>query len=233
MKNVIILGGHGDGKVIVSALQDQITFGKHLMIYGFLNDFERKGEKIAGFPVLDKIENARRFLGQKDIYFITALLKVKETHKRSQIIERLRIPHDRYYTLIHPQATVSKSAKIGPGTFVGPHVTIMPDSLIGRHCSLRASANVGHDCVIGNYCYIGPNATLSGRVHLKDGVHIGPNASVLDRLELGSYSIIGMGSVVLKSVSDFTIAFGCPARNYTRLQRDEGDDLLICKESPS
>jgi acetyltransferase EpsM len=212
LKRIIILGGHGDGVVIASALEDLRAFDKSVVLYGFLNDFEPPGTKIADFPVLNKIENAKKFLGQKDIFFISALLKPKESYERSQKIEKLMIPLERYYTLIHPQATVSKAAKVGNGTFVGPHANIMPNAFIGNHCSFRASANVGHDCILGNYCYMGPNSSLSGRVKLGNGVHIGPNASVIEGVQIGSYSVIGIGSVVLKNIPDFSIAFGCPAK---------------------
>jgi acetyltransferase EpsM len=211
-KRIVILGGHGDGVVVASALQDLRTLDRYIIPYGFLNDFEPPGTMIADIPVLDKIENAKTFLDQKDVYFISALLKAKESYGRSQKIEQLRIPLERYYTLIHPHATVSKSAKVGYGTFIGPHANIMPNVIIGNHCSFRASANVGHDCIIGNYCYMGPNSNVSGRVKLGDGVHVGPNASVLDRLEIGSYSVIGIGSVVLENVPAFAIAFGHPAK---------------------
>lgn len=217
MKKIIIIGGYGDGVVIASALQDLQSSNEKVTPYGFLNDVEPCGKYIAGLPVLDKIDNAKKFLDQKDIYFISALLKVKKSHERSQKINSLEIPLKRFYTLIHPQSTVSKTAKIGYGTFVGPYVTIMPNSTIGNHCSFRASASVGHDCVIGSYCYMGPNSTLSGRVKLEDGVHIGPNACVVENIKLGLFSVVGLGSAVLHDLPGFVTAFGCPVKIIEKL----------------
>ena len=219
MKKIIIIGGKGDGVVLASALEDLRTSGQEVMGYGFLNDFETTGEKIAGLPVLGKPEKAIEFLENKDIFFMTALLKVKESYQRARKIERLVIPQERYFSLVHPQATVSKTAKIGLGTFIGPHVNVMPNAIIGDHCSFRASASVGHDCVINDYCYMGANSTLNGRVNLKEGVHIGSNATVKERTTLGSYCVIGMGSVVVKDMPEFVIAFGNPARIIERIRR--------------
>ena len=112
------------------------------------------------------------------------------------------IPSHKYFTLVHPHATVSTKAKIGYDTFIGPQVNVMPNAIIGNHCSFRASANIGHDCFIDNYSYMGPNSTLSGRVNVKKGVHIGPNASVREKVTLGSFCTIGMGSVVLKNIPE-------------------------------
>jgi acetyltransferase EpsM len=200
-------------------LQDLRAFNNDIIPYGFLNDFEPLGTKIADLPVLDKIENAAKFLDQKDIFFISALLKPKQSYERSQKVEKLMIPLERYYTLIHPHATVSKAAKVGHGSFVGPHANIMPNAVIGNHCSFRAGANVGHDCILGNYCYMGPNSNVSGRAKLGDGVHIGPNASVLDGVKIGSHSVIGIGSVVLKDIPDFVVAFGNPAKVKSAIKK--------------
>ena len=219
MKRIVILGGQGDGVVLASALQDLRAFDSDIIPYGFLNDFEPPGTKIADLPVLDKIENAEKFLDQKDIFFISALLKPKQSYERSQKVEKLMIPLERYYTLIHPHATVSKAAKVGHGTFVGPHANIMPNAIIGNHCSFRAGANVGHDCILGNYCYMGPNSNVSGRARLGDGVHIGPNASVLDGVKIGPYSVIGIGSIVVKDIPDFVVAFGNPAEVKSTIKK--------------
>jgi acetyltransferase EpsM len=213
------LGGQGDGVVIASALQDLRAVDRGVIPYGFLNDREPPGRKIAELPVLDKIENARKFLDKQDVYFISAILKAKEGYTRSQKIEKLEIPIERYFTLIHPHATVSKTAKVGRGTFVGPHANIMPNAIIGNHCSFRAGANVGHDCVLGDYCYMGPNSNVSGYAKLGNGVHIGPNASVVDAVEIGAYSVIGIGSVVLKNIPDFVIAFGNPAKVKAHIKK--------------
>lgn len=212
MKRILILGGEGDGAVLASALEDLRDAGADILPFGFLNDFEEKGKRIAGLPVLDTMANARAFLADPEVYFITAILKAKESQTRSQKIKALPIPADRYFTLIHPHATVSKRAHIGHGTFVGPHANIMPNAQIGAHCSFRASSNVGHDCIVEGFCYVGPNASLAGRCVLREGVHIGPNACVRERVEIGAHSVVGMGSVVLNSIPPLSIAFGNPAK---------------------
>ena len=219
MKKILILGGHGDGAVIASALSDLHAIDNRIVPYGFLNDHEKPGNKIAGLPILDKISKAESFLKDKDVYFITALLKVKKSFERSQKIRGLKIPSERYFTLIHPSSTISSISKIGYGTFIGPHVTVMPGSTIGDHCSFRASASIGHDCKIGDFCYMGPNSTISGNVEVKNGAHIGPNTCVIERVCLGSHCVVGAGSTVLKDLSDFVVAFGCPARIIERMNQ--------------
>lgn len=210
-ERIIILGGQGDGLVIASFIESIIDVKKEkLSLLGFLNDSPDR--EINGYPVLGKLIDAETFCEQKNVFFVTALLKTKYSYSRSKLIESLNIPLKRFKTIIHPTATIAKSAKIGNGTVIGPYVTLMPNVSIGNHCSIRASANVGHDCILDDYCYMGPNSTLAGRAVMKIGSHLGPNSCVLDSTVLGAYSVVGMGSSAIKNVEDFAVVFGCPAR---------------------
>jgi len=47
---------------------------------------------------------------------------------------------------------------------------------------------------------------------VRQGVTIGANATIGCGLELGKFSMVGMGSVVTKSVPDYGLVFGNPAR---------------------
>jgi acetyltransferase EpsM len=215
LKRIVILGGLGDGTVVLSGLHDLIENGEDLSVLGFLNDRQAKGEQIENVPVLGSLDDTKEYVHLDDVFFISALLKAKEAYARSQKIENLRIPIGKFYTLIHPRATIARSAKIGLGTYVGPNVVVMPKVIIGNHCSFRTSVNIGHDCIIGHFAYVGPNATLSGGVVLGDGVHVGPNACIRERVKCGTFSVIGMGSVVLRDVPESCIVFGNPARVNT------------------
>ena len=77
MKRIIILGGYGDGIVVASALRDLRDSNEDVIPFGFLNDFEPRGKTIDGLPVLGKIADATQFLNQKDMFFVSDLLKVK------------------------------------------------------------------------------------------------------------------------------------------------------------
>ncbi|RLB94486.1 MAG: hypothetical protein DRH50_06330 [Deltaproteobacteria bacterium] len=211
MKRIIILGGRGDGLVVASCIEDIITVTKEkISLLGFLND---SGEdKINEYRVLGPLKDASSFSNQEDLFFVSALLKVKRSYARSMLINSLNISLSKFITIIHPTATVAKSAKIGSGTVIGPHVTIMPNVKIGNHCSIRASANIGHDCILEDFCYMGPNSSLAGRSKMAIGAHLGANSSVLDSKVLGAYSVVGISSGVVRNVNSFDVVFGCPAR---------------------
>jgi len=209
-KKIVILGGRGDGELVAWALLDI----EGIEGYGWLNDYESPGTKIAELPVLGPIERTtiNELLRDQGVYFISALQKVKFAQQRLTMIKSLEIPPDRYFTLVHPSAYVAPNVRIGYDTFVGFHVCIMPNTVIGNHCSFRSSAHVGHDWVIGDGCFVGPNSSLLGRGVLGHGVHIGPNVSVKERIRIGDYAIVGMGSVVVWDVQAGSTVIGVPAK---------------------
>ena len=44
------------------------------------------------------------------------------------------------------------------------------------------------------------------------GSYIGANSSIIGGISIGKWSIVGMGSVVIKPVNDYEIVAGNPAR---------------------
>lgn len=210
---VIVLGGEGDGAVAASLIEDLADArpaGESLVLLGFLND-AGAGE-VLGYPVLGTLASWERWRGEGDVFFLAALHKVKESRRRFALVEGLGIPVERFVSVVHPTAVVSRHARVGRGTVVGPHATLMPGATVGDHCSLRASASVGHDCVVEDFCYLGPNSTLAGRSVMRRGAHLGPNASVLEGRTVGAHAVVGLGTSVLKDVGESDVVFGCPAR---------------------
>lgn len=54
--------------------------------------------------------------------------------------------------------------------------------------------------------------SVCGRVHIKRGAFIGVNSIILPDVTIGYCAVVGAGSVVTKSVEDYTIVAGNPAK---------------------
>lgn len=117
-----------------------------------------------------------------------------------------------FATIVHPSATVSPSASLGPGTVVMPGAIINAGARIGSNCIVNTAAVIEHDCIIGDHVHISPRVTLAGGVRIGDLGHIGLGAIVLPAAVIGERAIVGAGSVVLKSVAPATTVVGIPAR---------------------
>lgn len=212
VKKLIIIGGFGNGTVVQSTVEDINKNEKQWEILGFLND--RETEDINGYKILGKIdkETVHKFLEDDSVYFFYSLISVKLNHHFLYKLLELEIPKERFATIIHPTAVVSKYAKIGYGSCVQPFVNIGPNVVIGNHVQIFAQAMIGHGAKLDDYSYVANNACIGADVHLKEGAYLGTNASTLEFVTLGKWSITGIATVVLKDVPDFAKMVGNPAR---------------------
>ncbi len=90
------------------------------------------------------------------------------------------------FTVVHPSAVISPSARLGLGTFVGPLAVVSTNSTVGDHCIVHLNSSVGHDAKIGDYCAVLPGARISGTVKIGDRVLIGSNAFVNAGVQIGN-----------------------------------------------
>lgn len=82
----------------------------------------------------------------------------------------------------------------GMGVLINPHVSIGENTKIGNNCSIVGQGPYKNAPIIGNHVYIGPGAVIQGPVVIDDNVIIAPNC------------------VVTKSVPQYDIVAGVPAK---------------------
>lgn len=212
MKKLIIIGGFGNGTVVQSTVEDINDKKKEWDIIGFLND--RETAPINGCPILGKIDKktVSTFLKDPDVYFFYSLISIKLNYKYLSKLTDLEIPEERFATIIHPTAVISKFSKIGYGVCIQPFVSVGPNTQIGNHVQIFAQSLIGHGSKLEKYSYVANNACIGADVHLKEGAYLGTNATTLEFITLGKWSVTGIGAVVLKDVEDYAKVVGSPAR---------------------
>ncbi len=96
---------------------------------------------------------------------------------RAQWIEKL----DQPAILVHPQATVMPSAKIGEGSIIEAGAVICSNAEIGKGCIVMANAVVGHDAKVGDCCQLKYNCTVPERCVVPDQTKIDCNIVFSER----------------------------------------------------
>lgn len=108
------------------------------------------------------------------------------------------------------------SVVLGEQVEVGSFTTVCSGTIapttVGDFTKIDDHVHISHNVQIGRNVIITACAEVSGSVVIEDEVWIGPNASVIQGLTLGARSLIGMASVVVKSVPADDVQFGSPAR---------------------
>lgn len=222
-QRIVILGAGGDGLVIAEAVLQLAKCGNAMEIVGFLDDAFPSGGRFEGWPVHGALDDWAKLEGE--IQFVPALQKVGDMLRRSERIDQLGIPAERWATVIHPQAMISSSARIGRGVYVAAFCSVQPRCLVEDFASLRAGAALGHDAVVSRHAYVGPNAVMCGRSLLGVGAHLGPGAVLLDGRSIGDFSIAGINSAITKNVHPLTIMMGNPAKKIGPVRGQKFNNL--------
>ena len=85
-------------------------------------------------------------------------------------------------------------------------------TLLEDHVMTDDHVHIAHNCVIKEGVAITACAEISGSVEIGKEAWVGPNSSLMQKITIGSASIIGIGTVLRKSVPSKTTVAGNPAR---------------------
>jgi sugar O-acyltransferase (sialic acid O-acetyltransferase NeuD family) len=185
---------------------------------GFLDDDESTwGKSIHGVPVLGPLSSAKTVAGA---WFVNGIGSSSTFWKKEAILAKTGLPHERFLTLVHPSACVSRFARLGFGTVVFPQVTIASNVRVGDHVVILPNSVISHDGSVGDYTCIAGGVCISGCVSVGKSCYLGTNSSIRDNVTLGDYCLIGMGSVVVGDVAANTVVVGRPAKPLRRTLPD-------------
>jgi len=217
-KKLIILGTGGNSVDILDAVHERnahSTIPQYECI-GFLDDDPQQwGKAIWGVQVLGPLESAAHY---PEAYFVNGIGSEHNFWKKAAIIAKTRVPLDRFETIVHPTASVSRMATLGQGVVVLQHVTITNQARIGNHVIILPNSVISHDVVIGDYTCITGGVCISGLVTIGCNCYLGTNSSIIGGVRIGDGCLIGMGAVIRYDVPEHAVMVGNPARLLRKTQ---------------
>lgn len=108
------------------------------------------------------------------------------------------------------------SVIIGNHVEVGNFTTVCSGTIsptrVADYTKIDDHVHVSHNVQIGRNVIITACAEISGSVHIGDDVWIGPNASVVQGVTIGARSLVGIGAVVTRNITENEVQFGNPAK---------------------
>jgi UDP-2-acetamido-3-amino-2,3-dideoxy-glucuronate N-acetyltransferase len=146
-----------------------------------------------------------------------------------------------------------KGARIGERCIIGQSANIDGGTVIGNNVKVQNNVSIYTGVVIEDDVFLGPSCVLTNvtnprsqvnrhssyeTTHLKRGCTIGANATIVCGVTLGRYAFVGAGAVVTKSVPDYALVVGNPARQVGwisrhghRLDTPDFDKVMRCPEN--
>jgi sugar O-acyltransferase (sialic acid O-acetyltransferase NeuD family) len=117
-----------------------------------------------------------------------------------------------FAVVVDPAATVSETARIAEGAYIGAGAVVNARASIGCGAIVNTRAVVEHDCTVGAFAHIAPGAVLCGQVRVGDAAFIGAGAVVIPARRIGERATVGAGGVVVHDVASDATAIGVPTR---------------------
>ena len=207
MKNLVIIGARGYGRIVYNIAIDCIQHGGDFKIKGFLDDKSNALDGFEGYPrILSSVE---QYEVQRDDVFICALGESKYKKEYADIILN---KGGEFISLISPKAYVQTNVKIGVGCVIGNMSTIACDSTLGDFVTVLGYADIGHDVTVGSWSHIGAYSFLGGFSSVGENCMLQTGSKLIPHKKIEDNAYVGIGSVVMKNVKRDTKVIGYPAK---------------------
>jgi UDP-2-acetamido-3-amino-2,3-dideoxy-glucuronate N-acetyltransferase len=138
---------------------------------------------------------------------------------------------------------IMSHCKIGENCNLGQNVVVSPQVVLGNNVKVQNNVSIYTGVMCEDDVFLGPSMVFTNvinprsainrrseyaRTVVKKGATIGANATIVCGHDIGKYAFIGAGAVVTRSVPDYALVMGNPARQ-TGWMSEFGHKLIFDK----
>ena len=120
---------------------------------------------------------------------------------------------------------IMKNSSIGMNCNIGQNVVISPEVILGNNVKIQNNVSVYTGVICEDNVFLGPSMVFTNVINPRSninrqsefkstlvlkGASIGANATIICGNKIGKFSLIGAGSVITKSVKDYSLVVGNP-----------------------
>jgi UDP-2-acetamido-3-amino-2,3-dideoxy-glucuronate N-acetyltransferase len=141
---------------------------------------------------------------------------------------------------------------VGDHCNIGQNVVISPDVILGNNVKVQNNVSIYTGVTCEDDVFLGPSMVFTNVINprsavnrknqylktiVKRGASIGANATIVCGVEIGKFAFVGAGAVVTKTVGDYALVLGNPAKQtgwmseYGHKLLFDKDGIAICDES--
>lgn len=193
-----MLGHGGHAKMCRDILKQTGLFN----LAGIVTDQANKGEVVSGHKVVGEDADLAELYEAGYRYAILGLGAVKNPRLRERLFNRLKSIGFFLPNLIHPNAIIEPSAKLGEGVHVMAGAIVGSEAVVQDNCILNSGCIVSHDCHLENNAHITPGAILGGNVSIGKNTIVGMGCTIYMGVKVGSNSVISNGLNIFRHIED-------------------------------
>lgn len=133
---------------------------------------------------------------------------------------------------------------IGENCNIGQNVVVSPDVILGKNVKVQNNVSIYTGVTCDDDVFLGPSMVFTNvinprsainrkneyaKTHVGKGATIGANATIVCGHDIGKYAFIGAGAVVTKTIPDYALVVGNPAKQ-TGWMSEFGHKLIFDNE---
>ena len=146
---------------------------------------------------------------------------------------------------------ILKNSTVGKDCRIGQNVVIGPNAQVGNGVKIQNNVSVYEGVTLEDNVFCGPSMVFTNvinprseirrmgeirRTLVREGATLGANCTIVCGTTIGRYAFVGAGAVVTKSVPDFALMVGNPARIVgwmcrcgNKINFSKGDGRGVCQ----
>ena len=122
---------------------------------------------------------------------------------------------------------VMPNCRIGENCNIGQNVVVSPEVVLGKNVKVQNNVSIYTGVTCEDDVFLGPSMVFTNVINprsavnrknqyaktlVKHGATIGANATIVCGIEIGRFAFVGAGAVVTKSIIDYALVVGNPAK---------------------
>lgn len=134
----------------------------------------------------------------------------------------MRIPHI-------GRVVIGDSVEIGSQSHIARGT--LDNTILASHVKTNAGVHIAHNVTVGEATLVHAGVSVSGSTRIGHHVWLAPGVVVMNKVEIGDYALVGLGSLVTRSIPDNVVAFGSPATVRRKRYEEAGGGKRVANYS--
>jgi len=220
LQKIFIFGAGLHSQTCIDAIEKQDKYE----VAGIIDSKKEIGSFVDGYEIIGRVDDLHNLSVKFNVN--VGFISIGTNWIRMAVAKEIYklIPKFKFVSIIHPSAIFGKNVVLGKGVFIGAQSFISSACKIGDFCLVHQASHLGLHNVMEDFSSISIGSMTGGKVFIGECSAITIHATINDRINIGRHSVIGSGSLVLKNIPDYVVAYGQPAE--IQRSREENEPYL-------